>query len=144
MNSSTTRLGNGPTQIAWHSEWGARPFQAAAFVIGMLELAPENRGSDFLKGLQQSWEAFLHLRTSIEKGVADFEHRTNGHCGDQRFFNLRCELVTADEAAADYLRYLPPALVPPNQYLKEAEITECGAQFEQLKARVEKSLIDRR
>lgn len=148
MGSWNAKLSCGPWQLRWHSQNGSSPFELTARVLGVLDSRPDPA---FQKAhpdierprpdlLQAAWAEFLTLRKSIAQQVNSVAHGdATRKYGKDPFLNLKCQEVSLGEAAADYLRYLPPVLVPSDasRYLPQREVDACQKAFEDLSRRVE-------
>jgi hypothetical protein len=109
--SSIDEVGNGLFKLQWHEEMGAKPFLATAALMGIVKCPADERPKDFTNKLREAWTAVESLRQTFAVLLHD-------HCWQTRlwdrttknFITLKCEPCTIDEAVADYLRSLPPAL----------------------------------
>src|SRR5271155_4266734 len=112
MSSIYAEIGRGPWTLKWHSLLGAKPFLVTAALLTIVDCPEANRPKNFVEMLKNDWAEF----TSVQQRVALFVHdhgwkTTRWNRTRKSFFTLRCEPCTIDEAVADYLRYLPPALI---------------------------------
>jgi hypothetical protein len=145
MSSIYHEMGTGPWMLKWHSQLGAKPFLVTAALLTLLECPEEDRPKNFIDTLKKDWAEF----TSVQQRVALFVHNhgwktTRWNRTRKSFFTLRCGPCTIDEAVADYLRYLPPALVATAavaKYLTREEIEQAESAYELLDRRV-KALLN--
>ena len=141
MSSALQKIGNGPWHLRWHTDNGTKPFGLTARVIAILDHKIEYHWQSPRPDLLTSaWSNFLDLRASIAQQVRSLANdRSNDRYASDPFLNLQCQPVSMAEAAADYLRYLPPALVSPeaSAYLSQVEIDSCQQAFKELESRVQ-------
>ena len=88
--------------------------------------------------MKKCWLEFLQLRSTIRGQVISLAGGLPRKYDGIQFINLHGNIVERGEAAADYLRYLPPALVPgeATAFLEKGETAACLSEFDALAQRV--------
>ncbi len=146
MSSASAQLDGGPSVLNWHQKNGTAPQDRIAAIIAILD---RRRGRDcpdhlwnpekrYIPEMRQAWLKFLALRTIIRGQVGSLAGGLPLKLQGIQFINLQGKVVQWQDATANYLRYLPPPLVPgeATTFLPRHEVVHCLGEFSALAERV--------
>ncbi len=146
MGSMSAQLDGGPMWLKWHTLNGIKPQEYIGALRALLNRRrgrdcpdhiwdPDKRHPDLMK---KDWRNFLELRVAIDAQVSHLASGLPKKFEGIEFVDLQGRLVAPQAAAANYLRYLPPELVPSSAsaFLSQQEISNCQSAYTLLAAQV--------